>query len=55
MGRTPPEVIILGVQPTWLSVGLEMSPAVTAQVEPLARLALSQLEKWGYRAAPLEL
>lgn len=55
MGHTPPEVIILGVQPTWLSVGLEMSPAVTVQVEPLARLALSQLEKWGYRAFPLEL
>jgi hydrogenase maturation protease len=55
MGHTPPEVIILGVQPTWLSVGLEMSPAVTVQVEPLARLALSQLEKWGYRAAPLKL
>ncbi len=49
MGYTPPEVVILGVQPASLRVGLEMSPAVTAQIEPLARLALSQLEKWGYQ------
>ena len=49
MGYTPPEVVILGVQPEQLSVGLEMSPVVTAQVEPLARLALSQLKKWGYQ------
>ncbi len=48
MGHTPPEVVILGVQPDWLSVGLEMSPPVAAQVEPLARMALTQLEAWGY-------
>lgn len=51
LGYTPPEVVILGVQPNSLSVGLEMSPYVADQVEPLARLALSQLEKWGYRVA----
>jgi hydrogenase maturation protease len=49
MGCTPPEVAILGVQPARLRVGLELSPAVAAQVEPLARLALLQLEQWGYQ------
>jgi hydrogenase maturation protease len=49
LGYTPPEVIILGVQPAHLSVGLEMSPTVASQVEPLARQALVQLEKWGYQ------
>lgn len=48
MGYTPPEVVILGVQPAQLKVGLEMSPAVAAQVVPLARLAVAQLEAWGY-------
>lgn len=48
-GYTPPDVVILGMQPDWLSVGLEMSPAVSNQIESLARLAASQLEKWGYR------
>ena len=47
-GYTPPEVIILGVQPQNLSVGLDMSPAVAAQVEPLGQLAVKQLKQWGY-------
>lgn len=49
LGYTPPEVVILGVQPGSTSVGLEMTPAVAAQVEPLARLAVEQLAEWGYR------
>jgi hydrogenase maturation protease len=49
MGYTPPEVVVLGVQPAAMSVGLEMSPAVATQVEPLARLAIAQLEQWGYQ------
>jgi hydrogenase maturation protease len=48
-GYTPLEVVILGVQPAQLGVGLEMSPGVDDQIAPLARLAVSQLEKWGYR------
>jgi hydrogenase maturation protease len=49
LGYAPPEVVILGVQPAWLSVGLDMSPEVAAQIEPLARLAVTQLQRWGYR------
>ena len=49
LGYAPPEIVILGVQPAQLSVGLDMSPVVAAQVEPLARLALTQLQRWGYR------
>ena len=49
MGYTPPVVVILGVQPAHLSVGLDMSPAVAAQIEPLARLSVEQLETWGYQ------
>ena len=49
MGYTPPQVVILGVQPAQLQVGLDMSTVVAAQVEPLARLAIAQLEAWGYR------
>jgi hydrogenase maturation protease len=48
-GYIPPELVIFGVQPGWLSVGLEMSPTVAAQIEPLGRLAVVQLEKWGYQ------
>ena len=48
MGYAPPEIVILGVQPVQISVGLEMSPAVATQIEPLARLVLTQLKAWGY-------
>lgn len=48
-GYTPPKVVILGVQPAQLGVGLEMSPVGRDEIAPLARLAVSQLEKWGYR------
>ncbi|RME49945.1 MAG: hydrogenase maturation protease, partial [Caldilineae bacterium] len=54
MGYTPPEVVILGVQPARLKVGLELSPVVAAQVEPLARRALAQLAAWGYQPQPLQ-
>lgn len=50
-GSTPPEVVILGVQPQNLNVGLDMSPAVATQVKPLARRGLAQLKEWGYRPA----
>ncbi|MEW5960237.1 MAG: HyaD/HybD family hydrogenase maturation endopeptidase [Chloroflexota bacterium] len=53
LGYTPPAVVILGVQPAQLNVGLDMSPAVTVQVEPLARLALVQLAEWGYQMCAL--
>ena len=40
----PPEVVILGVQPARLRVGMDMAPTVTVQAEPPARLAVSQLK-----------
>lgn len=46
---TPPEVVILGVQPQNLGVGLELSPAVATRVEPLGHLAIEQLKTWGYQ------
>lgn len=51
-GYAPPQIIIFGIEPGWLSVGLNMSPAVAAQVEPLAQLALNQLAAWGYTCHP---
>ncbi|RME79105.1 MAG: HyaD/HybD family hydrogenase maturation endopeptidase [Chloroflexi bacterium] len=53
MGYTPPEVVILGVQPRSMQVGLEMSPEVEAAVERLGQMALHQLEQWGYHPVPL--
>lgn len=47
LGRSPAEVVLLGVQPASLEVGLELSPAVAAQMEFLVRTVLAELQRWG--------
>ncbi len=47
LGRSPAEVVLWGVQPASLEVGLELSPIVAAQVENLIRNVLAELQRWG--------
>jgi hydrogenase maturation protease len=46
-GRCPRELVLVGVQPGVIDVGLELSPPVAAQVGALVEAALSQLSRWG--------
>jgi hydrogenase maturation protease len=46
-GRYPRELVLVGVQPGVIDTGLELSPAVAAQVSSLVDAALSQLSQWG--------
>lgn len=46
-GHLPGEVILLGVQAGRLEPGLDLSPAIAAQVEPLAGHVLEELARWG--------
>jgi hydrogenase maturation protease len=46
-GYLPGEVIFWGAQIESLGVGLELSPVVAAQVEPLADNVLTELARWG--------
>ncbi|HEX9075633.1 MAG TPA: HyaD/HybD family hydrogenase maturation endopeptidase [Anaerolineae bacterium] len=46
-GHLPGEVILLGVQAGRLEPGLDLSPAVAAQVEPLAAHVIEELVRWG--------
>jgi hydrogenase maturation protease len=46
----PDEVVLLGVQPAVIETGLELSPAVGAQLQPLVGQVLAQLEQWGVGA-----
>lgn len=46
-GHLPGEVILLGVQAGRLEPGLDLSPAVAAQVEPLTAHVLEELVRWG--------
>ncbi len=47
MGRYPAELILWGIQPASLDVGLELSPAVAAQVETVIQNVLAELQRWG--------
>jgi hydrogenase maturation protease len=46
-GLYPEELVLWGVQPGELKVGLELSPPVAAQVEVLIEKALAELRQWG--------
>lgn len=46
LGRYPAEVVLWGIQPACLDVGLELSPAVVAQVETLVQNVLVELQRW---------
>jgi len=46
-GIDPPNIVLWGVQPGSLEIGLELSPAVGAQVEALVEQAVEQLRQWG--------
>lgn len=49
-GFAPREMVLWGVQPEIIEMGLELSPAVSAQVEPLVANVLRELDGWGIRA-----
>ncbi len=51
-GHFPGEVILWGVQAERLEPGLELSPAVAAQVNSLAVRVVAELERWGITVAP---
>ena len=42
----PRNVVLWGIQPATLEVGLELSPVVAAQVDTLVRKVVEQLEQW---------
>jgi hydrogenase maturation protease len=46
-GYLPDEVVFWGAQIESLGVGLELSPAVAAQVDTLANKVLGELARWG--------
>lgn len=47
LGRSPAEVVLWGIQPASLDVGLELSSTVADQVEVLLQNVLAELQRWG--------
>lgn len=46
-GFAPREMVLWGVQPERIEPGMELSPAVAVQLEPLAEKILAELARWG--------
>jgi hydrogenase maturation protease len=45
-GWIPREVVVWGVQPASLDLGIDLSPPVAAQLEPLTARILEELQRW---------
>ena len=48
LGSTPERIVLIGVQPVSLSLGMELSPEVKAQLEEMVRLVVSELDESGF-------
>jgi hydrogenase maturation protease len=50
-GFAPLEMVLWGVQPEMIEMGMELSPPVAAALDPLAKNVLLELDRWGMNAA----
>jgi hydrogenase maturation protease len=49
-GISPPEMVLLGVQPGDIDLGIDLSPPVAARLDELVTQVLRELENWGIEA-----
>ncbi len=48
-GINPPEMVLLGVQPADIELGVDLSPAVAARLDELVAQVIRELESWGIK------
>ena len=47
MGNLPAKIVLVGMQPETMEIGLDLSPAVLQRFEELLRTVLGKLREWG--------
>lgn len=47
-GVTPQRLVLLGIQPELLEIGLDLSPTISAKLDDLVNQSISQLNQWGH-------
>ena len=47
LGHLPGDMVLLGVQPEKIGIGLALSAQVASSLDPLVALALEELQRWG--------
>jgi Ni,Fe-hydrogenase maturation factor len=52
MGRAPKAVVLFGVEPAVIELGMELSPLVKATVAPLCEQVLEELRGLGQAVSP---
>ena len=53
-GNRPTEMVLWGVQPESIELGMELSPAVAARVDLLVEKMLGELAAWGVTSEPVD-
>jgi hydrogenase maturation protease len=48
----PKRVVLWGIQPDWLDMGLELSPLIASKVDILVANVVEQLKAWGHAVTP---
>ena len=51
-GLYPPNVVLWGVQPEIVDIGLDLSESIAKQVDPLLDHILEELQRWGVILVP---
>ena len=53
LGTMPQEIVVLGVEPVSLELGMEMTPTVAERIPTLVDMAVAELAQRGYVLTPL--
>ena len=48
----PKRLVLWGIQPELLEIGLDLSPTIAAKVDTIIQHVLEQLESWGHQVVP---
>lgn len=51
-GTTPPNIVLWGVQPERIEIGLELSETLAPLVDTLVANVVDELRKWGHELSP---
>ena len=53
-GTTPANIVLWGVQPERIEIGMELSPTLEALVDTLVENLRNELKQWGHELMPVE-
>jgi hydrogenase maturation protease len=51
-GQYPKRLVLFGIQPELLEIGLDLSPLIESKVDILVTKVVAQLKAWGHGISP---